>query len=248
MTGSSTVVVLPTYNEAQTLKDVAARLLGTVPAANLLIVDDGSPDGTGDLADDLAAHDQRVHVIHRSGKAGLGTAYVCGFRWALEQGHERIVEMDADGSHLPEQLPRLLAVSSNADLVIGTRWIQGGGTENWPLRREILSRGAGIYTRALLGIEQHDPTAGFRVYRADVLRALDLDTVASEGYAFQIEMLWRTLQAGFRVGEAPITFVEREFGRSKMSGAIVREAVVNVGLWGVRHRWHQARRLFSRSG
>jgi dolichol-phosphate mannosyltransferase len=245
-----TLVVMPTYNEAETLKDVVARLLASAPGVDVLVVDDASPDGTGEIADDLAVGDARLHVMHRKGKSGLGTAYVAGFRWALDEGYDLVVEMDADGSHLPEQLPRLLGATAHADLVIGTRWMPRGGTENWPLRRQILSRGASAYTRIMLGVGQRDATAGFRVYRADVLRAINLSGVASQGYAFQIETLWRAVQAGFRVVEVPITFVEREFGESKMSGAIVREAIVNVGRWGVLRRSQQltaqAERLVAR--
>jgi dolichol-phosphate mannosyltransferase len=234
-----TLVVIPTYNEADSLKDVVARLAAAVPDADVLVVDDDSPDGTGQIADDMAASHRHLHVLHRTEKAGLGVAYVAGFQWGLERGYDAIVEMDADASHQPEQLPRILAGLDHADLVLGTRWMPGGGTENWPLRRQLLSRGASLYTRLMLGVPARDATAGFRAYRAPVLRAIDLDTVTSQGYAFQIELLWRTVQHGFRVSEVPITFVERELGVSKMTGRIVREAVVNVGRWGSRHRVRQ---------
>jgi dolichol-phosphate mannosyltransferase len=244
VTEHRTLVVVPTYNEAESIKDVVARLLAVVASADVLIVDDGSPDGTGLIADHLASSDGRVHVLHQPGKSGLGVAYLAGFHWGLARDYGVLVEMDADGSHQPEQLPAILAAAEGADLVIGTRWMPGGGTENWPMRRRLLSRGASLYTRLLLGLPARDATAGFRAYRAGVLRGIDLDSVSSQGYAFQIELLWRAVQHGFRVVEVPITFIERESGESKMSGAIVREAVVNVARWGVERL---SRRLPGRS-
>jgi dolichol-phosphate mannosyltransferase len=205
------------------------------------VIDDGSPDGTGEIADRMAAVDDQVHVLQRTAKRGLGAAYVAGFRWALERGYGTVVEMDADGSHQPEELTRLLAALDHADLVLGSRYIPGGRVENWPRRREALSRGGNAYTRLLLGIELRDATGGYRAMRADALRSLDLDDVASQGYCFQVDLAWRAVRAGLRVVEVPITFVEREEGSSKMSGAIVREALWRVTQWGIRHRLDQMR-------
>jgi len=230
------VVIVPTYNERENLEPVAARVRTAVPDADLLIVDDNSPDGTGELADKLAAADARIHVLHRPGKSGLGAAYVAGFGWALDRGYDAMVEMDADGSHQPEDLPRLLAGLDRADLVVGTRWMPGGKIVNWPKSREILSRGANIYTRVMLGIAVRDATGGFRAYRAGTLRAIALDEVDSQGYCFQIDLTLRTIQAGLTVAEIPITFVERARGHSKMSNAIVREAFWRVAVWGVSRR------------
>ena len=241
MTGSyppigTVVVIVPTYNERENLEPVTARVRTAVPDADLLIVDDNSPDGTGELADKLAAADARIHVLHRPGKSGLGAAYVAGFGWALDRGYDAMVEMDADGSHQPEDLPRLLAGLDRADLVVGTRWMPGGKIVNWPKSREILSRGANIYTRVMLGIAVRDATGGFRAYRAGTLRAIPLDKVVSQGYCFQIDLTLRTIQAGLTVAEIPITFVERARGHSKMSNAIVREAFWRVAVWGVSRR------------
>jgi len=230
------VVIVPTYNERENLEPVATRVRTAVPDADLLIVDDNSPDGTGELADKLAAADARIHVLHRPGKSGLGAAYVAGFGWALDRGYDAMVEMDADGSHQPEDLPRLLAGLDRADLVVGTRWMPGGKIVNWPKSREILSRGANIYTRVMLGIAVRDATGGFRAYRAGTLRAIALDEVDSQGYCFQIDLTLRTIQAGLTVAEIPITFVERARGHSKMSNAIVREAFWRVAVWGVSRR------------
>ncbi|HEX5511355.1 MAG TPA: polyprenol monophosphomannose synthase, partial [Actinomycetales bacterium] len=208
--------------------------------ADVLVVDDASPDGTGDLADEIAATDPSVHVLHRAGKEGLGAAYVAGFRWGLERGYDVLVEMDADGSHAPEELPDLLdAVTHGADVVLGSRWVTGGAVVNWPRHREVLSRGGNLYTRWVLGIPLHDATGGFRAYRREVLEKIGLDGVASQGYCFQVDLAWRAVQLGYRVVEVPITFVERTQGRSKMTGAIVREALWRVTLWGVRQRLTQ---------
>jgi dolichol-phosphate mannosyltransferase len=221
-------------------------LHAALPQVQVLVVDDGSPDGTGELADEMAAADERVHVMHRTEKAGLGAAYVAGFGWALENGYAVVVEMDADGSHAPEDLPRLLDALTDADLVLGSRYVPGGSVVNWPKRREVLSRGGNIYSKLALGAKVNDITGGFRAYRAEVLRELNLHTVASQGYCFQIDLAWRTIELGYRVVEVPITFTEREIGESKMSGNIVREALWRVTKWGVRRRLTQVRGLFTK--
>lgn len=233
------LVIIPTYNESESLPGVVERLRRSVPDAHVLVADDNSPDDTGDLADDLAAQDDHIHVLHRAGKEGLGKAYLAGFAWGLERGYDVLVEMDADGSHRPEELPRLLAQISHADVVLGSRWVPGGSVVNWPASRRVLSQGGSLYTRMALGIPTRDATGGYRAYRASALRDLDLGTVESNGYCFQIDLLWRALQRGMVVSEVPITFVEREAGTSKMSRRIVREALVNVTRWGASHRWAQ---------
>jgi len=231
------LVLVPTYDEVDNLEPLLDRLHLAVPAAHVLVVDDNSPDGTGKVADERARRDPRVHVLHRSGKQGLGAAYLAGFAWGLARGYDVLVEMDADGSHRPEQLPDLLAaVRDGAHLALGSRWVPGGSVVNWPRRRTVLSRGGNLYTRVALGLPLHDATGGFRAFRAETVRRLDLDDVSSQGYSFQVDLAWRTVQAGCRVVEVPITFVERERGESKMSGDIVREALWLVTLWGVRHR------------
>jgi dolichol-phosphate mannosyltransferase len=240
------IVIIPTYNELENLPLILNRLFEAVPTAHSLVVDDSSPDGTGDVADKLAAEDPRIQVMHRTEKTGLGAAYVAGFRWALDAGYDVLVEMDADGSHAPEQLPRLLAALAHADLVLGSRWVPGGQVVNWPASRKILSRGGNVYTRLALGIELHDATGGYRAYRRQVLKTIDLSSIASQGYCFQVDLAWRAVQAGFRVTEVPITFAERERGESKMSGNIVREALLRVTEWGVAHRAAQVKKLFSR--
>ncbi|SDI07101.1 dolichol-phosphate mannosyltransferase [Actinokineospora alba] len=237
------LVVIPTYNERDNLGPIIERLHAVLPTTHVLVVDDGSPDGTGDLADAMAAADERVNVLHRTEKAGLGAAYVAGFGWALERDYAVIVEMDADGSHAPEDLPRLLDALKDADLVLGSRWVTGGKVVNWPVRREILSRGANLYSRLALGAKIHDITGGFRAYRRVVLEKLKLHNVASAGYCFQIDLAWRTVEAGFTVVEVPITFVDRVRGESKMSGNIVREALLRVTKWGLRRRGNQLKGL-----
>lgn len=231
-----TLVVLPTYNEAANLTSMVTRIRNAVPDVDVLIVDDNSPDGTGELADALAASDPAVHVMHRAGKEGLGVAYLAGFAWALQREYRVIVQMDADGSHQPDQIHALLAELAHADLVIGSRWVTGGGTQNWSRSREILSRGGNAYTRAMLRMPVHDATGGFRAFRADALRTLDLYNVASQGYCFQVDLAWRAVQRGLRVHEVPIVFVERENGESKMSRKIVAEALWRVTAWGIRDR------------
>ena len=233
------LVIIPTYNESESLPGVLERLRHAVPDAHVLVADDNSPDGTGALADALAAKDDHIHVLHRAGKEGLGKAYLAGFAWGLERGYDVIVQMDADGSHRPEELPRLLAQIPHADVVLGSRWVPGGSVVNWPASRRVLSQGGSLYTRLALGIPTRDATGGYRAYRASALRALDLGTVESNGYCFQIDLLWRALQRGLIVREVPITFVEREAGTSKMSGRIVREALLNVARWGASYRWGQ---------
>lgn len=237
------LVCIPTYNERENLPLVVRRIRAAVPAADLLVLDDSSPDGTGEVADALAAEDDHVQVMHRAGKEGLGRAYLAGFHRALADGYDAIVEMDADGSHQPEQLPALLAALRDADVVIGSRWVRGGSVVNWPLHRKALSVGGNLYIRALLGMPVHDATAGFRVYTADALRRIGLHDVASQGYSFQTDLTRRAVALGLRVVEVPITFIEREIGSSKMSGAIMRESLQRITVWGVHHRADQLRRL-----
>ncbi|MQA09936.1 MAG: glycosyltransferase [Pseudonocardiaceae bacterium] len=238
------LVVIPTYNERDNVGPTVERLRASAPGAHVLVVDDGSPDGTGELADKLAAEDEQVHVLHRTEKAGLGTAYIAGFRWGLERDYATIVEMDADGSHAAEDLPRLLDTLADADLVLGSRYVPGGKVVNWPRRRELLSRGANLYSKLALGMTINDITSGFRAYRRTVLEALPLDEIASQGYCFQIDLAWRTARADFRVVEVPITFTEREVGDSKMNASVVREALFRVARWGLRHRFQQLKTLY----
>ncbi|MGQ0575835.1 MAG: polyprenol monophosphomannose synthase [Pseudonocardia sp.] len=227
------LVVIPTYDERENLEPLLTRLHAAVPYAEVLVVDDASPDGTGALADELAARDGRIRVLHRSGKAGLGAAYLAGFAAALDGRHDVIVEMDADGSHAPEDLPALLGALADADVALGSRYVDGGEVVNWAAHRRWLSRGGSLYARVALGVPIRDLTGGYRAFRRQVLAELDLDDVTSQGYCFQIDLAWRAIQAGFRVREVPITFVERERGTSKMHGAIVGEALWRVTRWGV---------------
>jgi dolichol-phosphate mannosyltransferase len=238
-----TLVIIPTYNERDNLPLIVGRVHAARPDVDVLIVDDGSPDGTGELADELSLADpDRVHVMHRTSKAGLGAAYLAGFGWGLGRGYTVLVEMDADGSHAPEELYRLLdAVDAGADLSIGSRYIPGGTVRNWPQRRKLLSKTANGYARVMLGVHIDDITAGYRAYRREVLEKIELDTVDSKGYCFQIEMSWRTVTAGFKVVEVPITFTERELGKSKMSGSNISEAIIKVAQWGFRGRVDRAR-------
>jgi dolichol-phosphate mannosyltransferase len=243
---SSVLVVIPTYNERENLPLILRRLHQAAPEVHVLVVDDGSPDGTGKLADELADTDERIQVLHRTEKAGLGAAYVAGFRLGLEAGYQVLVEMDADGSHAPEQLPRLLAALAHADLVLGSRWVPGGQVQNWAKSRELLSRGGNLYTRLALGMPLKDATGGYRAYRRQVLEGMALESVASQGYCFQVDLAWRAVQAGYRVVEVPITFAEREHGESKMSGNIVREALLRVTEWGAAHRARQLKGLLGK--
>jgi dolichol-phosphate mannosyltransferase len=240
------LVVIPTYNERENLGPILDRLHKALPDVDVLVVDDGSPDGTGELADERAAANERVHVLHRTEKAGLGAAYIAGFRWGLAREYNTIVEMDADGSHAPEDLPRLLDAVGDADLAIGSRYVPGGSVVNWPLKRQVLSRGANVYSQVALGMRVRDITAGFRAYRRPVLEKLALDEVNSHGYCFQIDLTLRTADAGFEIVEVPITFTEREIGESKMDGSIIREAFLRVASWGVQRRTQQLKRLFKR--
>lgn len=241
-----TVVVIPTYNEAENLPWIVGRLRAAEPDVDVLVVDDGSPDGTGDLADQLAAEDPAVQVLHRTEKAGLGAAYLHGFAIALEAGYDVIGEMDADGSHQPEQLGRLRHALEDADLVIGSRYVPGGSVVNWPLQRKILSRGGNLYVRLLLGTSVRDATAGYRLFRRTTLEKIDLASVESTGYVFQTDLAWRTLQAGLTVREVPIEFVERERGDSKMSGQVASESLKRITRWGLAQRREQVRRLRAR--
>jgi dolichol-phosphate mannosyltransferase len=235
-------VIIPTYNERDNLEPIVTRVRSAVPDADILVVDDNSPDGTGEIADKLAARDPQIHVLHRQGKAGLGAAYIAGFGWALERGYGVLVEHDADGSHDPADLPSMLAALADADLVIGSRYVPGGTVVNWPWSRAALSRGGNAYVRLMLGIGVRDATAGFRAYRAETLRGIGLDEVASQGYCFQIDLTLRTAQEGFTIAEVPITFTERARGASKMSRAIVAEALWRVAQWGVAGRLGRHRR------
>ena len=234
------LVIIPTYNESQNIESIAHRLRRAVPNAHILIADDNSPDGTGQIADRLAAGDDHIHVMHRKGKECLGAAYLAGFHWGLDEGYGVLVSHDADGSHQPEELPRLLdAINNGADMVKGSRWVKGGSVVNWPASRIFISKGGSLWTRLWLGIPVKDATGGFNAYRASTLRGISLDEVASAGYCFQIDLVWRALKNGFKVVEVPIEFVEREFGDSKMSRNIVIEALIRTTLWGIDHRFGQ---------
>jgi dolichol-phosphate mannosyltransferase len=229
-------VIIPTYNEAENIGPIVARVRAAVPEAHILVADDNSPDGTGKLADELAADDDHVHVLHRQGKEGLGAAYLAGFGWGLEHGYDVLVEMDADGSHRPEELPRLLTALGTADLVLGSRWVPGGRVVNWPAHRKLISRGGSAYSRVLLGLPLRDITGGYRAFRRATLEGLGLADVASQGYCFQVDLARRSVRAGFHVVEVPITFVERTRGDSKMSRHIFVEALWRVTVWGIGQR------------
>ncbi|MFJ3924472.1 polyprenol monophosphomannose synthase [Streptomyces sp. NPDC090022] len=230
------LVIIPTYNESENIGPIVTRVRKAVPDAHVLVADDNSPDGTGKLADELASSDDHVHVLHRKGKEGLGAAYLAGFAWGLERGYGVLVEMDADGSHQPEELPRLLTALRGADLVLGSRWVPGGRVVNWPKSREFLSRGGSTYSRLMLDVPIRDVTGGYRAFRRETLEGLGLTEVASAGYCFQVDLARRAIAQGFHVVEVPITFVEREFGDSKMSRDIVVEALWRVTQWGLTAR------------
>lgn len=237
------LVVIPTFDEIENLESILARTRAANPTADILVVDDSSPDGTGELAERLAAGDNQIHVLHRAVKDGLGRAYLAGFDWGLERDYDVLAEMDADGSHAPEQLSHLLNALDGADLVIGSRYVPGGEVRGWAAWRLVLSRGGNRYTRTMLRLPVHDATGGFRAFRADVLRELHLDDISSAGYCFQVDLAWRTWRAGYDIVEIPIAFTERARGRSKMSSLIVGEALVRVGWWGLRNRSRGARAL-----
>jgi dolichol-phosphate mannosyltransferase len=248
MSDERVLVIVPTYNEKENLPLIVGRIRAATPDVHILVADDNSPDGTGQIADELVATDDHVHVMHRLGKEGLGAAYLAGFAWALENNYDVVVEMDADGSHQPEELHRLLSGLENADLVLGSRYVPGGQVRNWPKSREFLSRGGNTYTRIMLGLPLRDATGGYRAFRASALRALQLDQVASQGYCFQVDLAWRASKMGLRVKEVPITFVEREIGASKMSRHIVVEALWRVTQWGTKSRYERIKaRVGSRS-
>jgi dolichol-phosphate mannosyltransferase len=230
------LVIIPTYNEAENIRPIVGRVRRSVPSVDILVTDDNSPDGTGRIADELATADDHLFVLHRAGKQGLGAAYVAGFGWAKDKGYDAVVEMDADGSHAPEELPKLLDTLRDTDAVLGTRYIPGGTVHNWPVHRLALSRGGNLYIRMALGMPFKDATGGYRAYRMAVLDAIDVPTVASQGYSFQVELAWRAYRHGFRIAEVPITFTERERGASKMSGNIFKEQLLRVTGWGVRTR------------
>ena len=228
------LVIMPTFNESGNIAKSVELLFRFNPNVDLLIVDDSSPDGTGEIADRLAAKNKKIKVLHRKGKEGLGAAYLAGFDWAISRGYDFLVEMDADGSHRAEDLPSLITKCQTNDLVIGSRYVRGGKTVNWPFYRKWLSRGGNIYARVMLGARLNDMTAGFRIFRTSFLRELNLKGINAKGYSFQIEMAYRTIQAGGRVAEVPITFIEREIGSSKMSGNIVSEALLLITKFGIR--------------
>jgi dolichol-phosphate mannosyltransferase len=238
------VMVIPTYDEALNIEWIVGRLRAAQPGVDVMIVDDNSPDGTGDIADKLAANDDQIRVVHRTEKAGLGAAYLHGFQDALAAGYDVIGEMDADGSHQPEQLQLLLTALAEADLVIGSRWVPGGSVVNWPKSRELLSRGGNLYVRLLLGSKVRDATAGYRLFRRTTLEAIDIESVESAGYVFQTDLAWRTIKAGLRVVEVPIEFIERVRGDSKMSGGVASESLKRITRWGLQERRDQVRAAF----
>lgn len=236
----ATLVIIPTYNELENLPLIVGRVRAAAPEVDILVVDDNSPDGTGDRADELAAAHPNVHVLHREGKGGLCGAYVAGFQWGLEREYTVLCEMDADGSHAPEQLRLLLdEIDDGADVVIGSRYVPGGKVVNWPKKRWILSKGGNIYISLMLGAGLTDMTAGYRAYRRAVIESLDLDELSNAGYIFQVDLAWRAVSGGFDVREVPITFTEREIGESKLDGSFVKSSLAEVTRWGVRHRLEQ---------
>lgn len=239
------LVIVPTYNERESLPLIVAGIKQAEPNVHILIADDNSPDGTGEVADSLSSKDQNVFVLHRKAKAGLGAAYLDAFGWAKSQGYDVVVEMDADGSHRPIDLTKILDALAINDVVLGSRWVKQGKVVNWAKSREVLSRGGNLYTRMWLGIPLHDATGGFRAYRISALDVMNIDQVESQGYCFQVDMAWRAVKANLRVAEVPITFVERELGESKMDSSIVKEALWRVTQWGIEKRFSDFKRIFS---
>jgi dolichol-phosphate mannosyltransferase len=232
----NSLIIIPTYNERENLPRLIPAVLDQDPTFHVLVVDDNSPDGTGALADEMADAEPRVHVLHREGKRGLGTAYVAGFKWALERGFDYVFEMDADFSHDPADLPRLLRAAMDGDVSVGSRWVGNGGTRNWSLVRTLVSRGGSLYAKFILGVPVNDLTSGFKCFASYVLRSLDLDSIHSNGYAFQVEVNYRCHRLGYKIAEVPIVFVDRRVGKSKMSPWIVVEAmgvVWRLRLYGV---------------
>ena len=240
------LVIVPTYNERESLPVIVSGIRQAEPGIHILIADDNSPDGTGEVADGLSSSDNSVHVLHRSAKAGLGAAYLDAFSWAKANGYDVVVEMDADGSHRPQDLTKILDALTNNDVVLGSRWIKDGRVVNWAKSREVLSRGGNLYTRMWLGIPIHDATGGFRAYRMSALDVMNTDQVESQGYCFQVDMAWRAVKANLRVAEVPITFVERELGESKMDGSIVKEALWRVTQWGIEKRLTDVKNILKR--
>jgi dolichol-phosphate mannosyltransferase len=236
--GPSVLVIIPTYNESENIEKIVARVQEHAPQVHILVADDNSPDGTGAIADRLAGADERVKVLHRAGKEGLGKAYLAGFAWGIERGYDVLCEMDADGSHRPEDFPALMKalLTRDADLVIGSRYVRGGRTVNWPWHRALLSQGGNRWVRIVTGMRLHDATGGYRLFRRETLEKIDLSTVESAGYTFQVDLAWRTTRAGLRIVEVPIMFIERELGASKMSMNIVVEAMWRTTVWGTRYR------------
>lgn len=233
---NKTLVIIPTYNEKENAREIITAVLGQLSTVEVLIVDDGSPDGTGDIVAELAAREPRIHLMRRTGKQGLGTAYIAGFKWALARDFAFIMEMDADFSHNPSEIPNFLKAVEQADLVLGSRYTGGvARVVNWPLKRLLLSKGASLYVRLITGLPVMDPTGGFKCFRRQVLETIPLDSIRSNGYAFQIELSYQAWLRGFRVREIPITFSDREAGHSKMSGQIVREALWMVWRMAAQH-------------
>ncbi len=244
MSATKTLVIIPTYNELENLPLIVERVRNATPKVDILVVDDNSPDGTGEKADALAEADSQINVLHREGKGGLCGAYMAGFAWGLERDYEVLCEMDADGSHAPEQLHLLLdEVERGADLVIGSRYVPGGEVVNWPAQRLYLSKMGNLYIALALGTDIKDMTAGYRAFRREVLEAMDLDELSNAGYIFQVELAFRVDQAGFDVREVPITFTERELGESKLDGSFVKDSLLEVTKWGIEHRLDQLKEI-----